>query len=334
MKLTWLAWVPLLVVLATALPSVARAEGKPVALATEDDEKAARDAFVAAKAHYDAKRWEQALDGFRASYDIVKSPNSHLMIGRVLTELDRPATAYDELTVTIWEAEQASQLGRAYADKYRRTLTTARSLVADLRSKIGLVRITIEGSEDVPPGSTLTVNGRSVASVAGEIAVRGGVVNVELSTPDGVKTATGDVKAGGKTSIVIARPASPSTPTPVEPGEPAPQPTPDDNPYLVPAWVAAGVGVAGFVVFGVFGALTASTFDDLEAQCPGARCDPNKESDIDDGRAYQVTANVGLTVGALGAAVAVTLFVLGATDGEEAAWLVPTTDGIAVGGRF
>ena len=57
---------------------------------------------------YDAKHYAEALTAFRASHDVVKSPNTRLMIARCLRELGRLGEAYAETAATIAEAEAGS----------------------------------------------------------------------------------------------------------------------------------------------------------------------------------------------------------------------------------
>jgi hypothetical protein len=75
----------------------AGAAGVPVDQASNDQLRAAQKTFRVADDLYDAKRFEEALTADRASYDIVASPNSRLMIARSLRELGRLEQAYHEL---------------------------------------------------------------------------------------------------------------------------------------------------------------------------------------------------------------------------------------------
>lgn len=76
------------------------------------------------------------------------------------------------------------------------------------------------------------------------------------------------------------------------------------------AYVAGGVGAGGLVTFAVFGVLARSTYNDLQNQCSGGPCPPDKAGEIASGRTAQTVANVGLVLGVLGAGAGATLFVL------------------------
>jgi hypothetical protein len=96
-------------------------------------------------------------------------------------------------------------------------------------------------------------------------------------------------------------------------GEAAAEPasTPTGRSALRPySYVAGGVGVAGLVVFGIFGAMERSTYSGLQSACPGNVCPPGKSSDVSTGKTQELVANVGLGVGIAGIAAGATLFVL------------------------
>src|SRR4051794_40427151 len=57
--------------------------------------------------HYRAGRLLEALAAFRASYDMVASPNSHIMIARTLRDKGDIAHAYAEYDRVVVEADQA-----------------------------------------------------------------------------------------------------------------------------------------------------------------------------------------------------------------------------------
>src|SRR5258708_21299079 len=56
----------------------------------------AQKVYLQGTAHYKAGRLLEALAAFRASYDMVASPNSHLMIARTLRDKGAIAQAYAE----------------------------------------------------------------------------------------------------------------------------------------------------------------------------------------------------------------------------------------------
>lgn len=320
-----------LLVAACFLSADVVAAGKSIAEATPADEDAARDAYIAAKTHYDARRLEPALDGFRKSYEIVASPNSHLMVARVLDEMGRHVEAFEEMQATMREADETSRLGPEVAAKYKKTLDTATALTAELRQKVAFVIIELEGEATLPGGSTILVRGKPLQGLATTLIVEPGLVDVTLETPNGRREVTANVAPGGETRIRLDVP--PVAPAP----RPEPIVTPDERGVSVPGvlgYTAAGLGAAGFIVFGVFGGLTVAAFDDLEQSCPNRMCALDKQADIDEAKTFQAVANVGLGVGVVGTIASVTLLLLNLDAESRAVGLHPTRDGIAIGGTF
>ena len=103
----------------------------------------------------------------------------------------------------------------------------------------------------------------------------------------------------GRRPIAVAEPVPP-------PAEPEPGAS-SLRPY---AYVAGGAALAGLATFTVFGLMAGSTHSDLESACGAGPCPRGLEDDISAGRTQQTVANIGLVVFGIGAAAAVTLFVI------------------------
>jgi hypothetical protein len=156
--------------LAFLLAASALAAGKPVDEATAADKKNAAAAYTRAMSDFDKERLEPALQGFRDSYNIVQSPNSHFMIARTLVRLGRNDEAYDELNAVIKEADG---LGEKYAD----TVHAAYSKLDEIKPRIGFVVVTLVNA---PKGTTVKLGdqpldpdriGKPVAVLPGETVV-------------------------------------------------------------------------------------------------------------------------------------------------------------------
>ena len=78
---------------------------KEVAAATPAEKSEASNLYAAAMADFEKDALDNALKGFRDSYGVVKSPNSHFMIARTLARLGRNVEAYEELEATIAESK-------------------------------------------------------------------------------------------------------------------------------------------------------------------------------------------------------------------------------------
>src|SRR5687767_13364997 len=124
--------------------AVALAEGASVDAASKEQSVAAQKAFEAADVLYDAKHFAEALTAFRASHDVVKSPNTRLMIARSLRELGRLGEAYTEAKAALTEAEEVSQRHPRYAE----TARAAREDLKALEARVGFLKIDLAKVSD------------------------------------------------------------------------------------------------------------------------------------------------------------------------------------------
>lgn len=303
--------------------------GVPVAEATEQQTADARDAYVEAKEAYDAGDLETALTRFRASYDIVASPNSHLMVAKCLMALGRQAEAYREVKLALPEAEAAA----SFDDKYLRTAEDAKKHLETLRAAVGFVTIRIAG--DV--GGDVTVNGVSVATLTEPVVVDPGEIEVVLEGAQGRITRRVTVGGGGTALVELG--ADPAVDDPADPVVAAPEEPDDDDGLDTPViigFVAAGIGVTGMALFGVFGALTSSQFSDLETACAGGVCPEGTQEDIDAGQTFQIVANTSLIVGVTGliAGAALIAIPLAGGDDDDTTALVVGPGQLGIRGAF
>lgn len=295
-----------LVILIAGVPAGAWAKGAPPGDATKQQSQAATKAFQAAKKLLDKGEFQAALDGFRESYEAVASPNSQLMIVRALVGLGRVAEAYQEAESAAKDAEELATQGGAMA-KYTQTATALRKEVDDLRAKIGMLTVNVTGAQ---PGAEMTVAGKTVeSSLWGQpMPLDPGTVTVTVT---GFESKEVTIEAGGEKTVSFAPP------------KPKPEPDEDEGGGTVPfdrltvAIIAGGVGALGMISFGVFGGLATSKYSNLEDQCTDFRCQADLESDADQGRAFQVTANVSLVVGIVGLAAGTGLLVWYLVDPDE-----------------
>jgi len=284
----------------SALAEPAWADGAAVDAATDEQKQGATEAFLAAKEHFDAGRFEDALTGFRASFEIVASPNSTLMAARSLAGLGRNVEAYREAERAKKQAEPLA----ASNEKYVATSEAAQGEMNDLRAKIGFVTVNVAEPE---PGATMSVGGEPVdaADWGTPIAVEPGTVTVMVSGRD---PQTVDVMPGGDASVSIEA-AAPPPPPPVEVSSEGFNPFDGADDQRLTAYVAGGVGVVGMVIFTIFGVQHNSKLSELEDNCPNNQCSADLEGTADDGRTAGTVANVGLIIGAVGLTAGTALFV-------------------------
>lgn len=292
----------------SALPTEALAAGVAPGAATPVQREQAQSRFLRGRTLYAAKKYDDAYKEFAASLDIVASPNTRLYAGRCLRETGHLVQAYVELGRTEVEAKELTRDD----PRYERTGAAAAEERNQLASRLGFVDLRVTNAE---PETTVTVGGDDVKRGGWDepIPAVPGSVDVVVRTPGREPvTRTVTVSAGKNASVAVdARADAPSTEAVAVAAIPteAPEHGKGLRPY---AFLAGGVAVAGLATFTVFGLMANGTHADLEKACGSGPCPPGHEDEISSGRTQQTIANIGLVVGAIGAAAAVTLFVLDA----------------------
>ena len=288
-------------------PRLARAEGGPVDAAAAPDKVEAREKYKRAKTDFEAKRFEPALKGFRESYAVLPSPNSHLMIANTLAELGRSTEAYLEARHVRAEAKAAA----AADPKYEQTAAAAELTMNRMRPKIGLLTVQIDASE---PSASLVVAGHPVerAEWSEPVPVEPGSVSVALSRSSGETRRDVQVAAGADETVDLRAPA-PAAP---QPGAEEEEPSggASFNPFdggpnqRIVSYVVGGLGAASLITFAILGGMHLSKYNDLKDKCTEGRCPADLESEANKGRGYQTGANVTLGLGLGLLAVGATLF--------------------------
>lgn len=275
--------------------------------------------FTKGRDLFTAGKFADALAAFSASYDVVASPNTRLYIARCKREMNQLKEAYAELTRT---ASDANALAKDDA-KYAKTAEAALEERKAVEEKLGFVDLSIAHA-----GSS------TVVKVGGDVVPReswGQPVPVSPGPVDIV------VESSGRSPIVqsLQVGAGEHKPATVDAGAEAPPPVvaevevapPTKKPPLRTfAYVAGGVAVAGLATFTIAGVMANGTYSDLENACGSGPCPPERKDDIDAGKTQQTIANIGLVVGIVGAAAAVTLFVISnKKDPAPTAATIPVT---------
>jgi hypothetical protein len=293
------------------LPTVARAGD---AGGAEKEQKAgAQKTFDAGSKLYDAHQYGEALVAFRASYQIVPSPNSHLMIARALRDLGRNVEAYVEYDAVAREAS-------AKGDRYESAAHAATEERDEVRPKVALLTVKVAGD---PAGVTVKIG--DAALDAGQLGTPiprdPGAVVVTAAGADGARARSEvTLAAGGASDVLLTLEAAPvEAPPPEAPPPPVVVTAPKTSgvPLRTWAYVSGGVGVVGLATFGIFGAMSSSKYNSLNSSCPDHRCPADKQSDVDAGRSDQTIANVALVIGVVGVGAGVTLFVVSMHGSKE-----------------
>lgn len=254
---------------------------------------------------FKADKFAEALEEFRASYNRVNSPNSHLYVARCLSKLGKIAEAYLEYDKVVAEAQTSGE-------KYAQTGETAKVERDELNTKLAFVTPNVTSPE---PGAKLTIGGVEVPQDrwGKPFPATPGNVEVRLEAPSKPAATQSVTAAAGETKDVsIAFTAADTGGGDTGGGSTSG----GMSGMRIGSFVAAGVGVAGFALFAIEGSMSKSTYDDLQKTC-GGPCPADRADDIDKGKTQQTLANVGLVVGAVGIAAGATLFVLSLRGGKK-----------------
>jgi hypothetical protein len=296
------------------LPSVVHAQGAP----GRDEKAGAQKTFEAGTKLYDAHRYKEALTALRASYQILSSPNSHLMVARCLRELGNNREAYLEFMAVAAEA-------REKGDKYSAALTAATEEGEEVKQRLGFVTVKVTGAQE---GVTVKLGELPVdaASIGNPAPVDPATLVVTAKGADGSSARAEVTVAAGESQTVELNLVPPSNDEPLPPPAPPPAEAPkvvvDTGGKGIPrtwAYVAGGVGVVGLATFAVFGSMASSKYNDLKDACPNGPCGPGHEDDISAGKTDQLIANVGLGVGIVGLGVGTALFLLSGKSSDAEA---------------
>lgn len=307
---------------------------------------AQREEFAAAQKLFDDKDYAGALPKFQKLVADTSSPNARLYVARCLRELGRLAEAYDQMSLTVKES-----MARAESEaRYAQTRDAAASELVVLEAKVGKLIVAITGVERADDAK-VTVDGKELPKdkIGTPITVAPGTLTV-------VATAAGssgmrekaEVKAGETKTVALnlgtGTASSSSAPSDGDAPADAPEqpdiredPTTRGGGVRTAGFVAAGVGVAGMVLFAISAATASSKYSELEEGCQNTRCtDPKYEDTIDSGKTFDTLANVGLVVGIVGLGAGAGMIIFGgpkpATEPSTALSVGPT--GFKLRGTF
>jgi hypothetical protein len=316
--------------LALSAPSIAHAAGIEPGAATPVQREQAQARFLRGKDLKNKQKLDEAIVEFRASLDIVASPNTRLELARCLRDKGRLVEAYVELGRTAVEAKELL----AQDTRYAKASVAANAERQALEPSLGFVTITIQNASDA---TTVTVAGEEIRRAAWSepVPLMPGTTEIAVASPG---------HAAVKRSVTVAARERTSVTIDASSGEAervaAPAPPVDtggDHSSLRPfAYVAGGIGVAGLVTSVIAGSMAQSTYNDLEKACHGP-CTTDHSSDISSGKTKEAIANVGLALGIVGVAAGVVLYVVSkpkpGAAGTSAA-LVVWPGGIGVKGEM
>ena len=303
---------------ATLLWSSAALSGEPEPTDPQTVD-AARFDFTEGTAHFQAKRWAEALKAFEHSFSLVPSPNTELMIARCLRELGRRVDAANVYASAAAEAHRRAMAGEG---KYKQTADVAAAEGAAVRLQLGTIHVHVTR----PADATLTVDKKVVElSKDGDATIlhEPGTASVTVSDATGAEqrqtvTVQPNTTVQMDFSVQGAAPTQVPERTPLPPAPPAPAPQSGPSWPVPAALISGGVALAGLGVFIGFGASSQSTYDALAARCGPASCGPGDREEADSGERSQTIANVGIGVSAVAAVATIVFVAVALTSGDRA----------------
>ena len=145
--------------IASASAATARADGALPAAATPVQREQAQSRFLRGKDLMNKRDHDGALSEFRASHEIVASPNTRLEIARCLETMGKLVEAYAEFGRTAVEAKEL----KAEDNRYQRAYDAAITERAQLQPMLGFVSLTVENPAE---GTRVTVGGEELRRAA------------------------------------------------------------------------------------------------------------------------------------------------------------------------
>jgi hypothetical protein len=271
-----------LVLVATlSVPIVAHAAGVSVEAASRSDLNAAKGPYQDGVKAMNAGRFEEAVDKFRDSYNIVASPNSQLMLGRALIKLNRLMDAYRVLQEAV---EKATDLA-ATQQKYQKTAESAKREMENVKLELAFVTVI--------PGTEVSLGGRrlSAADWGKPQPMMPGRTKIEIVASDG-RTREKNLRLDpGETKVLTADFSSTSSRVKrsgegdqVEVEESREESSGGSSAPLTSrrnlGFISGGVGIVGAIGFAGLALYANSTFGNPE-DCPSSQgC---KKADVRNG---------------------------------------------------
>lgn len=287
------------------------AKGVSVDAASKAQLKEAKEPFTAGMAAMEAGKFEEAAKAFRASCDIVASPNSQLMLARALTQLGRLAEAYRELEGTLIEANALAEKQK----KYSNTADSAQNELNELKPKVAFVTVVAGTKVDI---GTQTV---SPSDWGNPLPVTPGTLAVILTGADGrQQTQQLTFRAGENTELkaeMTSEPCpKPAAPPPPSPPPPPPPPERKELSQSTVGYVAGAIGIVGLGAYIGLIHVMRGKESELTKDCTGGECPESAISDAQTRGSLSGLGYAGLGIGIAGLGVGAFLVL---TDGPSKA---------------
>ncbi len=283
----------------------------PAQAQTKEELAAARAQFQQGLSLEAAGDFKAALERFEAVGRVKLTPQVRFHIARCKEELGRLTEALGDYRMAEYEATEAKVKETDEIAAAREALEAKiPRIVLEVAEGAPRVTVVLDGTElgiaklgkdvFVDPGEHSVV-ARWAGGKRSKLKFKLGVgesKHITLEPPDGAGDDDGDDEPAEDAGSGEGQGGA-STPPPGAGTEGGASAWP---------WVAGGVGVAGFVLAGVFYTQMNSATSALDGQCRGSLCPEKAKSHQDDGERAALLTNLSLGVGVVGVGAAVVLF--------------------------
>lgn len=277
----------------------------------------ARELFVQGRKLMAAKKYAEACAKLAESQRIDPAAGTLLNLAVCHEGEGKTATAWAEFNDALTLARRDGRKDRVFL---------AESHLKKLEPRLSRLTLDVPAAARVA-GLEVKLDGAAVgeASWGTAVPVDPGAHTLEVSAP-GRKPWSSAVDVGpdaDKKSVVVPELTLLPKPKP-KPKPKPPKPVDSGKTQRLIGYAVGGAGVVALGIGGYFGLRAFSRWDDRNAHCSDAGCDPTGVEAGDDADTAATVANVGIGLGVVGVAAGAYLVL---TAGSASATAAPTADG-------
>ncbi|WP_437786289.1 hypothetical protein [Sorangium sp. So ce1097] len=291
---------------------------------SDADRATARSLAVEGQEALDRKDFAAALDRFGRADAIIHAPTLLLGVARAQVGLGRWIAAHESYSRILREGAPEGS-----PEPFFEAITAAQRELDALAPRIPQVLLSVRGPG--PDAADVTIDGEPVPRAAlgvrrpvdpGERTVRAtaagfGPAEVRLTLAEGAReTVTLEL------TPVAPRPGA--SPSPIARAPDAGPVASGGGARTALGIAALGLGGVGLAAGAVGGVLAIGKHGDLSERCPGNRCDPSLQGEVDTYHAMGTLSTIGFVVGAVGVgAGAFLLLTAPRSPGRAGVWITP-----------
>ncbi|WP_437683203.1 hypothetical protein [Sorangium sp. So ce131] len=280
--------------IASLLLALTCAPAAALAQVSDADRATARSLAIEGQEALDRKDFSAALDRFGRADAIIHAPTLLLGVARAQVGMGRWIAAQESYNRILREGAPEGS-----PEPFFQAIDAAHKELDALAPRIPQVLITVRGSS----AADVTIDGEPVPRAAlgvkrpvdpGEHTIR---VTAAGLAPAEVKLTLAE---GASEAVVLElKPVAPPPPAAPLPPPPDRGPVAAGGGRTALAIAAFGLGGVGLATGAVSGVLAIKKHGDLSGRCPGGRCEPSLQGDVDSYHAMSTVSTIGFAVGAV-----------------------------------